>query len=117
MTQTRWLVELLLPNGTFEVRPLVTERTGEQLSADIHASVADLLAWKPQEPASAAASPLTQQQQTAQPSRRLVLAHASNPAKALRIALDLKDMFPTMPLPWCEETRQRFDAYLVSASG
>ncbi len=116
MTQTRWLVELLLPNGTFEVRPLVTERTAEQLSADIHSSVADLLAWKHHEPASVPATPVTQQQQAAHPPRRLVLAHASNPAKALRMALDLKDMFPTMSLPWSEETRQKFDAYLVSAS-
>src|SRR5436305_613480 len=101
MGETRWLVELLLPGRTFEVRSEVTDRTAEQFSAEIHASVADLLAYKPQEPCyQATASPLLQQQQHAPLTRRLLMAHTVDAERAHKIAADLRAIFPHMTLPW-----------------
>jgi hypothetical protein len=115
MSETRWLVELLLPGGTFEVRSVVTERTMEQYSAEIHASVADLLAWKPHHVIDDP-FPVTlvvqQQQQVPQLQRRLLMAHSADEERALKIASDLRAIFPHTVLPWSENVRQAFDAYL-----
>src|SRR6187431_3232321 len=96
MNDTRWLVELLLPGGIFEVRSVVADRTAEQYSAEIHTSVADLLAWKPPEPAVRPefVTPLVQQQQVPQLQRRLLMAHSADEAHARKIASDLRAIFP-----------------------
>jgi hypothetical protein len=113
MNQTRWLVELLLPGGILEVRSEVTDRTPEQLSADIHTSVADLLAWKPQAAVqSMPVTPMMQQQQVPQLQRRLLMAHSADEDRALKIASDLRAIFPHTILPWSEDVRKAFDSYL-----
>jgi hypothetical protein len=113
MSETRWLVELLLPGGTFEVRSVATERTVEQYSAEIHASVADLLAWKPDPVLDPfPVTPMVQQQQIPQLQRRLLMAHSTGEERALKIASDLRAIFPHTVLPWSENVRKAFDSYL-----
>jgi hypothetical protein len=113
MNDTRWLVELLLPGGFFEVRSVATERTAEQFSAEIHTSVADLLAWKPHDDIhSVPVTPMMQQQQLPQLQRRLLMAHCADEDRALKIASDLRAIFPHTILPWSVEVRKAFDSYL-----
>lgn len=113
MNDTRWLVELLLPGGIFEVRSVATERTAEQYDAEIHTSVADLLAWKPQVAVqSGPVTPMMQQQQIPQLQRRLLMAHCADEERALKIAGDLRAIFPHTILPWSEDVRKAFDSYL-----
>jgi hypothetical protein len=113
-TKQHWFIELLLPSGAIEARLVSSERTREQLSADIHAAVADLLAHSPSVSVQLPASPLLQQQQLPTLTRRLLLAYVDTPAKALRVASDLREKFGSASLPWSHETRQAFDAYLQS---
>jgi hypothetical protein len=109
-------VELLLPGGGIEIRSVATERTAEQFSADIHASVADLLAWKPPVDAPPApVTPMAQQQQVPQLQRRLLMAHCVDEERALKIASDLRAIFPHTILPWSEDVRKAFDSYLEGA--
>jgi hypothetical protein len=120
VTPNRWLIELLLPSRTIEVRAVVTDRTEEQLSADIHASVADLVSAPsaaavpaPSSLGTASTSPLAQQQQVPQLERRLLLAHVGHVTLAYKVAADLRQMFAPAEVPWSKGVRTAFDEYLA----
>jgi hypothetical protein len=123
MAETRWLVELLIPSGKYEIRPVVTEQTAEQFDAMVHASVANLLAWKPDEtPVSVSvlvAPWVVQTQQFDSPRApwRMMMAHTTEAHLAAQIATGLQEMFPTLKLPWTQESRHKFDAYIRSMGG
>jgi hypothetical protein len=123
MAETRWLVELLIPSGKFEIRPVVTEQTAEQFDAMVHASVANLLAWKPDEmPVSVSvlvAPWVVQTQQFDSPRApwRMIMAHTTEAELAAEIAAGLQALFPTQVLPWSQELRHKFDAYIRHVGG
>ena len=123
MSETRWLVEILIPSGKFEVRPVVTEQTPEQFDAMVHASIANLLAWKPEESpvsVSVLVAPWvvqTRPQALQQIPWRMVMAHTTDAALAAQMASDLQTMFPAPKLPWSQEMRTQFDKWVRSVGG
>lgn len=120
MSETRWLVELLLPSGTFMIRPAISDRTNEEFDAEIEHSVESLMsretaaatamlsvdAWSPTEE-EPSPPPL-------QPQCRLLMAHFACSERAKEIASDLRAIFPHTPLPWSRGTREAFESYLKS---
>ncbi|OAI58079.1 hypothetical protein AYO49_05915 [Verrucomicrobiaceae bacterium SCGC AG-212-N21] len=118
VTPNRWFIELLLPSRTIEVRAVATDRTEEQLSADIHASVADLVSARstvvaPPPTDATSTSPLAQQQQAPLLERRLLLAHVGHVMLAYKVAADLRQMFAPAEVPWSKGVRTAFDEYLA----
>jgi hypothetical protein len=123
MAETRWLVELLIPSGKYELRPVVTEQTAEQFDAMVHASVANLLAWKPDESpvsVSVLVAPWVVQTQQIDSQRapwRMIMGHTTEASLAAQIATELQALFPTLTLPWNQELRHKFDAYIRRVGG
>jgi len=123
MSETRWLVEMLIPSGKVEVRPVITEQTPEQFDAMAHTSVANLLAWRPEDnpvAVSVLASSWVVQtypQSLQQIPWRMVMAHSKDAALAARMASELQALFPSPVLPWSQEMRSKFDVWVRGIGG
>ncbi len=113
----------LVPSGKVEVRPVVTEQTPEQFDAMVHASVANLLAWRPEETPVAVSVMVsswvvqTHPQPLQQIPWRMVLAHSTSADLASQMALELQAMYPVPILPWSQEMRTKFDTWVRNIGG
>ncbi|OAI57982.1 hypothetical protein AYO49_01705 [Verrucomicrobiaceae bacterium SCGC AG-212-N21] len=123
MSETRWLIEMLMPSGKVEVRPVVTEQTPEQFDAMVHASAANLLAWRPEENPVAVNVLVsswvvqTHPQPLQQIPWRMVMAHSNDAAMASQMALELQAMYPIPVLPWSQDMRSKFDTWVRIVGG
>lgn len=123
MSETRWLVELLLPSGTFLIRAVTTDRTAAYFDGEIEVSACRLMAipQKVVKPALPRPPGLwthhveeEPEPEPPQPQSRLLMAHTLDAERAKEIASDLRAIFPHTPLPWSAGTRQAFESYLRS---
>lgn len=116
--ESRWVVELVLPQGTFECRPLVTCRARFELDWEAHATLAELQAWKPTWPECAGYRSFSVfcgaagGEIPATPPRRLLLAHFGDPEAARLLAEDLTFAMSHPEPPWTEACYAVFQAHL-----
>jgi hypothetical protein len=115
MQTTRWIVELVLPEGTFEARSILTDGEAETLDAEAQAAVVELLAGSQE--AAPMSSPTDsnagQQAESSRASqRRLLLAHSVDSAVAHEIAIELAAMFPGPVSMWNQGMRIEFIEFM-----
>jgi hypothetical protein len=107
---SRWIVELVLPAGTFACRPVVTSQSPAELDLDAHASMAELLSWKRATPSCAGAPcfPIVPVPEVPLSSRRFLMAHCADALSAKQMADDLRTLLPRPLPPWSETMRTIF---------